>query len=60
MCVNMPVFSLEGRGDGFHRSSSYGDLTFLLTGFIANAEKGKSFAKEQLQNQANFMDSSLP
>lgn len=45
LCVNMPVFSLEERGDGFHRSSSYGDLTF-----IAGAEKGKASPDEQLQN----------
>lgn len=50
LCVNVPVFSLQERGDGFHRSSSYGDLTFLLRGFIANAEKGKTSAEEHLQN----------
>jgi hypothetical protein len=46
----MPVFSLEGRGDGFRRSSSYGDLTFLVIRFIVNTEKGKSFAKEHWKN----------
>lgn len=48
--INMPVASLEGRGDGFYRSSSYGDLTFLVIGFIANTEKGKPFVKEHWKN----------